>query len=94
MQREERDECIPWRSLGVSSKQLSRREYLFNNQGGVPRGHFSQNQFGGTIGGPIIKNRTFFFATRSILTSRKATTSTLHSAHSVHEAGELYRAEA
>lgn len=25
------------------------------------RGHFTYNYFGGTIGGPIIKNRTFFF---------------------------------
>jgi hypothetical protein len=47
---------------------------FFNNAGGVPRGHFSQNQFGGTIGGPIIKNRTFFFFDAQDLTSRKATT--------------------
>ncbi|MBZ5619078.1 MAG: TonB-dependent receptor [Acidobacteriia bacterium] len=46
----------------------------FNNAGGVPRGHFSQNQFGGTIGGPIIKNRTFFFFDAQDFTSRKATT--------------------
>ncbi|MCU1233364.1 MAG: TonB-dependent receptor [Candidatus Solibacter sp.] len=46
----------------------------FNNAGGVPRGHFSQNQFGGTIGGPIIKNRTFFFFDAQNFTSRKATT--------------------
>ena len=32
----------------------------FNNAGGVPIGHFSQNQFGGSFGGPIVKNRTFF----------------------------------
>src|SRR5207237_6761779 len=25
------------------------------------RGHFTYNYFGGTAGGPIIKNRTFFF---------------------------------
>jgi hypothetical protein len=46
----------------------------FNNAGGVPRGHFSQNQFGGTIGGPILKNRTFFFFDAQDFTSRKATT--------------------
>src|SRR5581483_6586184 len=34
---------------------------FFNNAGGVPRGHFSQNQYGSTIGGPIIKNKTCFF---------------------------------
>ena len=47
---------------------------FFNNAGGVPRGHFSQNQFGGTIGGPIIKNKTFFFFDAQNFTSRKATT--------------------
>ena len=47
---------------------------FFNNAGGVPRGHFSQNQFGGTIGGPIKKDKTFFFFDMQDLTSRKATT--------------------
>lgn len=47
---------------------------FFNNSGGVPRGHFSQNQFGGTIGGPVIKNHTFFFFDAQNFTSRKATT--------------------
>ena len=47
---------------------------FFNNAGGVPRGHFTQNQFGGTIGGPIIRNRTFFFFDIQKFTSRKATT--------------------
>jgi hypothetical protein len=47
---------------------------FFNNAGGVPKGHFVQNQFGGTIGGPIIKHRTFFFGDAQKLSSRKATT--------------------
>jgi hypothetical protein len=47
---------------------------FFNNAGGVKRGRFSQNQFGGTIGGPIIKNRTFFFFDAQDFVSRKATT--------------------
>ncbi len=47
---------------------------FFNNAGGVPRGHFAQNQFGGTLGGPILKNRTFFFVDAQGFTSRKATT--------------------
>ena len=47
---------------------------FFNNSGGVPRGHFVQNQFGGTIGGPIIKHKTFFFGDAQDLKSRKATT--------------------
>ena len=47
---------------------------FFNNAGGVPRGHFTQNQYGGTIGGPILKNKTFFFFDMQDFTARKATT--------------------
>ncbi|MGA2457629.1 MAG: TonB-dependent receptor [Terriglobales bacterium] len=34
----------------------------FNNQFGIPRNNLKRNQFGGTFGGPIVKNRLFFFA--------------------------------
>jgi hypothetical protein len=34
----------------------------FNNRAGRPRPHFEQHQFGATLGGPVVKNRTFFFA--------------------------------
>jgi hypothetical protein len=47
---------------------------FFNNLNGVPRGRFSQNQFGGTLGGPIIKDRTFFFVDSQGFLSRRATT--------------------
>ena len=33
-----------------------------NNRNRVKRGPFKQNQFGAAIGGPVIKNRTFWFA--------------------------------
>lgn len=36
---------------------------FFNNRAGVKRPPYRRNQFGGSIGGPIIKNRTFFFYT-------------------------------
>jgi hypothetical protein len=34
---------------------------FFANETGSPRGVLNQNQFGGTVGGPIIKNKLFFF---------------------------------
>jgi hypothetical protein len=34
---------------------------FFDNASGIPRPQLVQNQFGGTIGGPIVKDRTFFF---------------------------------
>jgi carboxypeptidase family protein/TonB-dependent receptor-like protein len=33
----------------------------FSNAGGAPRGHAVSNQWAGSIGGPIIKNKLFFF---------------------------------
>jgi hypothetical protein len=60
-----------WEFLRNSS--LDANTY-FNNLNDVPRGHFTQNQYGATIGGPVIKNRTFFFGDFQIFTSRQATT--------------------
>jgi hypothetical protein len=34
---------------------------FFNNRAGRPKPEFSQHQFGGTIGGPIVKDHTFYF---------------------------------
>ncbi len=45
-----------------------------NNLTGSPKGGFTQNQFGGTIGGPIVKKKLFFFGDLERFTSREATT--------------------
>jgi hypothetical protein len=36
--------------------------YFFANRNGTPRAAYRRNVFGGTIGGPIWKDKTFFFA--------------------------------
>ncbi|MBI1358414.1 MAG: TonB-dependent receptor plug domain-containing protein [Acidobacteria bacterium] len=44
----------------LRNEKLNANDF-FANQGGSKRPPFKFNQFGGTFGGPIIKNRTFFF---------------------------------
>ena len=49
---------------------------FFENSGSLPKGEFRQNQFGFTIGGPVVKNKTFFFADYQGTRIRQAVTST------------------
>ena len=44
-----------YRSTGLNANNF------FANQAGLPRAPFSYNQFGGTVGGPVIRDKTFFF---------------------------------
>lgn len=46
------------------------------NRAGSVRPDFRRNQFGGVLGGPVIKNRTFFFATYERTTSSSPTSQT------------------
>ena len=34
---------------------------FFNKQSGLPRPQYSQNQYGATVGGPVIRDKAFFF---------------------------------
>lgn len=43
---------------------------FFSNRAGLPKSRNRQNNFGGTIGGPILKDRTFFFLSYEALRLR------------------------
>ncbi len=49
---------------------------FFENSGGIPKGEYRQNQFGFTFGGPVKKNKTFFFVDYEGTRIRQAVTST------------------
>lgn len=57
----------------LRNKVLDANSWI-NNVAGIPKGGFTQNQFGGTIGGPIVKDKLFFFGDLERFTSRQATT--------------------
>ena len=57
----------------LRNDKLDANEWI-NNHTNVAKGHFVQNQFGGTIGGPIVKNKLFFFGDLQRFTQRRATT--------------------
>jgi outer membrane receptor protein involved in Fe transport len=44
----------------LRNNALNANNFFFNSLG-TPRPVLRQNQFGGTLGGPVIKNKTFFF---------------------------------
>jgi hypothetical protein len=44
---------------------------FFSNKTGVPRPKYRQNQFGGSLGGPIRKDKTFFFGDVEVLRIRQ-----------------------
>lgn len=50
---------------------------FFNNRAGISRPPFRQNEFGGTFGGPIIHNKTFFFGDYQGIRTTEPQTSTL-----------------
>lgn len=50
---------------------------FFSNRSGIELGSFKRNQFGGTFGGPILRNRTFFFVNYQGTRARVADSATL-----------------
>ncbi len=59
----------------LRNKVLDANSWI-NNKNEQPRGGFTQNQFGGTFGGPIFKDKTFFFGDLEGFTTRQSTTVT------------------
>src|SRR5437763_14702261 len=45
----------------------------FNNQSGIARSFLNQNQFGGLIGGPIKKDKLFFYANYEAIRAHQQT---------------------
>ena len=58
----------------VRSHVFDAKNYFDSQAAPIPR--FRQNQFGGSLGGPLIRNRTFFFADYEGQRVRKSLTST------------------
>ena len=77
-----------WEFLRNSS--LDANSY-FNNLNGVPRGHFTQNQYGATIGGPIIKDKTFIFGDFQIFHQPQSHHDSVHSSYTVDEDWQFHR---
>jgi outer membrane receptor protein involved in Fe transport len=59
----------------LRNKLLNANDF-FSNEGGVPRPAFSQNQFGANGGGPVIKDKLFFFSSYEGFRQRKGNTLT------------------
>lgn len=64
------------RHSGLDANTFLNNASRLSNGQSIPRGHFSMNQFGGTLGGPIVHNNTFFFVDFQGLRSSQDTTIT------------------
>ena len=64
---------------------------FFENAGGVKKGAYRQNQFGASIGGPVIKNKVFFFGDFEGLRRRQGTIFTSNVPTALERGTELHR---
>ena len=80
---------------GNSSNDALDAANFFENSGGIPKGEYRQNQFGAMLGGPVIKDKTFFFIDYEGLQVRQAIPSVntvptaLERSSRLHEPSEL-----
>jgi len=49
---------------------------FFTNKAGLPRVQYQQNQYGTTVGGPVVKDKTFFFLSWEQFDLRQSSTTT------------------
>ena len=73
----------------LRNKVLNANDY-FSNQAGLARVPLIQNQFGGTIGGPIIKDKTFFFFGFERQVSKDGNARDEHSSYTCRAGGRFY----
>jgi len=62
-----------WHGVGwefVRNNQMDARPFNLTTQSSVPK--FQRNQFGGLLGGPVVKNKLFAFASYEALRTRQA----------------------
>jgi hypothetical protein len=62
---------------------------FFSNKSGLSRPAYTQNQFGANLGGPIVKNKLFFFFSQEAYRIRTATTTTLTVPTPAERAGDF-----
>jgi len=76
-------------------RKLTSKDY-FTRQGNGTKSPFSRQQFGGSFGGPIVKNKMFFFGAgeqqqqhQGIFIPRICSTSSMRSSHSSRRGSSL-----
>jgi len=62
---------------------------FFSNRSGLKRPPFTQNQYGGTLGGPVRKDKTFFFASFEGFGQRQGTTNIVSTPTGKMETGDF-----